>query len=120
MIVLVIIFIYILLSLPIAFIYHLFLLDYIKNIANLIHLLLQISFFYCITIIHQPAIALLKNIPSYHFSHHYPISQNATFFNLILLGSRSTLMALQLQTDNAAIDLSLTRLEAYNVAKKCP
>ena len=45
MIVLVIISKNILLSLYIAFIYYLFLLDYIPNISNPIHLLLGIDFF---------------------------------------------------------------------------
>ena len=61
MIALSIIFNDILLSLSIILIYHLFLLNHIFNVLNLIYLLLEIGFFYCIIEIYQLAIILLKN-----------------------------------------------------------
>ena len=66
MILLVIISNNILLSLLITLTYYLFLPDYIPNILNLIYLLLRISLFYCITKMHQPTIAFLKNVLAYN------------------------------------------------------
>ena len=108
-----------------------YLLPYSWRLTFLVH---QTSFIYCWEA--ATYIALLRSLPAailfvgkrslYHLTtvsistHQHPICWDATFFHLFPLGFGSPLIALQLQADDAFINLFPAKLVACSVAKKCP
>ena len=110
----------ILLSLPIAFTYHLFLPDYIFNIPNLIHQLLEISFFslHCWNILAPYCIVEKRTNLSFYSPIFHLLGCNFLWFNSVEIWINSySLTNCKLMT--WPLIYSLAKLVVCEVTEKC-